>query len=244
MVSVTSDTTQSNANDWSEYPIKTWKWWCEKNNVDFKVQTTGDDRFKNPKWNKLLITDVGKEYDKVGIIDNDTMIKWDTPNIFELYDDEFCGVPDYCNLKWLLDSLTVYKVFFTGIEVDYYEYINSGVMFLNNKHLRLFEDITDFYLENKEELDNWKKGGGCDQTIINYFLVKNGIKKKLLSFDWNLLHINRKDMFMNNWQLRDDATPYFIKYGKIWHFTGFPVEQRESIMSQTWELIGGNYENN
>ena len=26
-----------------------------------------------------------------------------------------------------------------------------------------------------------------------------------------------------------------MKYGYVWHFTGFPFEQRETLMKQTWE---------
>ena len=42
-------------------------------------------------------------------------------------------------------------------------------------------------------------------------------------------------MFKHNWQLNIDPDPYFIKYANIWHFTGFPVEERENIMAQVWE---------
>ena len=83
----------------------------------------------------------GKDYDKIGIIDSDTMVKWDAPNIFELYDEEFCGVPDNSNLRWLNDSLNVYGKFFPNVTIDYYEYINSGVMFFNKEHLSFFETV-------------------------------------------------------------------------------------------------------
>ena len=33
------------------------------------------------------------------------------------------------------------------------------------------KQILDFYLDNQEELDNWNKGGGKEQTILNYHLV-------------------------------------------------------------------------
>ena len=49
-------------------------------------------------------------------------------------------------------------------------------------------------------------------------------------------------MFTHNWQLNEDNTPFFIKYAYIWHFTGFPVEDRIKIMKQTWDNYGVNYE--
>ena len=49
-------------------------------------------------------------------------------------------------------------------------------------------------------------------------------------------------MFQHNWQLKQDNTPFFIKYAYIWHFTGFPIENRTDIMKQTWELTKHLYE--
>ena len=53
--------------------------------------------------------------------------------------------------------------------------------------------------------------------------------------------MNRKDLFGNNWQLKEDDTPYFIKYGKVWRFTGMAKDQRTDLMRQTWDLVKDNY---
>ena len=50
--------------------------------------------------------------------------------------------------------------------------------FYDNKYLDVFKQVLDLYLSNQEELDNWNKGGGREQTILNYILVKNNVKKK------------------------------------------------------------------
>ena len=102
--------------------------------------------------------------------------------------------------------------------------------------------MLDFYLENREELDNWNKGGGKEQAIFNFHLVKNNVNLKLLNPEWNLISIHRKDMFSYNWQLNEDQTPFFIKYAYIWHFTGFPVEDRIKIMKKVWDTYRKNYE--
>ena len=128
------------------------------------------------------------------------------------------------------------------MEIDYNKYINAGVVFFTKKHLDVFKQVLDFYLENREELDNWNKGGGKEQTIFNFHLVKNNIDVKLLKPEWNLISIHRKDMFNHNWQLKEDTTPFFIKYAYVWHFTGFPVEDRIGIMKQVWDAYRGNYE--
>ena len=228
-------------SNYSKYCIKTWEYWCKKNNVDLIVNKTHDERFGRPTWNKELIYEIGKKYDKIGVIDSDTMIRWDTPNIFNQFTNEFCGVNDIADCNWVLNSLKVYKKFFPNISIDPMKYMNAGVIFFSNKHLKIFKQVLDFYLLNQEELDNWNKGGGREQTILNYFLEKNNVKKKFLSYAWNLLSIHRKDMFKHNWQLNLNNTPYFIKYGYIWHFTGFPIEQRINIMNQTWDIIKDKY---
>ena len=47
-------------------------------------------------------------------------------------------------------------------------------------------------------------------------------------------------MFTHNWQLNTNE-PHFIKHSNIWHFTGFPVEERENIMKQVWDNYKENY---
>ena len=241
MVAINHKSSTYKNSDYNKYSINTWKYWCDKNNVDFMVITEHDERLGKPIWNKELVYEKAIEYDKIGIVDSDTMIRWDAPNIFELYDDEFCGVIDDVNLKWVSESLKVYNKFFDDIEIDIDEYINAGVLFFDKNHLSLFKDILNFYLSNREELDNWKLGGGKEQTILNYHLKKTNFKRKFLEPCWNLLGMHKKQMFIHNWQLDEDKTPFFIKYGYIWHFTGFGIPDRINLMKQTWEIIGENY---
>ena len=70
----------------------------------------------------------------------------------------------------------------------------------------------DFYLENREELDNWNKGGGRQQTLFNFLLQINNYDVKLLPPIWNMFAMHKKDMFSHNFQDGDDKTPHFIKY--------------------------------
>ena len=36
-------------------------------------------------------------------------------------------------------------------------------------------------------------------------------------------------------------TPYFIKYGNVWKFSGFDRKMRNNLMSQTWNAIKEMY---
>ena len=49
-------------------------------------------------------------------------------------------------------------------------------------------------------------------------------------------------MFSYNWQLDEDKTPFFLKYGYVWFFNGIPKNDRTNIMKQVWDMIGGQYE--
>ncbi len=234
--------------DYKEWCFKTWQWWCKKNDVELFVldQELRDKTIMKPTWQRWHVFEVleanGIECDQVALVDIDTMIRWDAPNIFDLYHDEFCGVVDNINLKWIHDSINVYKKFFPDIIMDISSYFNAGVLFFSNKHLDVFEDILNFYMDNQHELDNWKLGGGKEQTILNYHLIKHNVRKKELIPEWNLLGMHRRDLFGYNWQLNEDKTPFFIKYGYVWHFTGFPVKDRIDIMKQVWEIFGNKYD--
>ena len=48
-------------------------------------------------------------------------------------------------------------------------------------------------------------------------------------------------MFNGNWQIPEDPTPFFIKYGNIWHFTGISLQDRIDLMKITWERFGDRY---
>jgi hypothetical protein len=54
--------------------------------------------------------------------------------------------------------------------------------------------------------------------------------------------MNRFGWFAYNWQLKEDRTPFFIKYGHLWKYSGFDRKQRTPLMQQTWDLIKHNYE--
>lgn len=241
MVAIDSNKSQFKNSDYAQYSLLSWEHWCKKNNVDFIVNREHDPRFTFPIWNKELIYKIGKGYEKIGIVDSDTIISPHAPNIFNLFaEEDFCGVGDLCDLNWLLSSIDARKQFFPNINLDIAQYFNAGVLFFGSKHLKIFEDLLTLYLNNQETIDSLK-GGGKEQTLLNYVVQNNRVKVKLLDPSWNLLSIHRKNMFAHNWQLNLDHTPYFLKYAYIWHFTGFPIEDRTRLMQRTWEIVSNSF---
>ena len=227
--------------DYSQYCINSWKAWCDKKDIDFLVIDKHDSRYKFPVWNKDIIFEiVGDKYDKIIYVDSDTMVKWDAPNPFDLYEDEFCVTIDRSSLRWILNSIDAYQQFFPDLKLDIDGYFNSGVCFFTKDHKNIFDQLINFYQENKDKLD-LIKGVGKVQTVLNFMLKKNNVKIKYLPPTWNLFSIHKKDMFKHNWQLQEDMTPFFVKYSYVWHFTGFGIEDRINLMSQVWNQYKDNY---
>lgn len=245
IVAIDSEQSQFKNSDYAQYSIASWKKWCEKNGVDLVVRTEPDGRFRFPIWAKESVYEYGKGYDMIGVVDSDTMIDLNAPNLFlELNPESFYGVNDLCDLNWLFSSIEARQKFFPDHVMDIFKYLNAGVLFFGKKHLEIFERFLNFVLENQDEI-NEIKGGGKEQTLLNFFLQTNNVDVQLLTPRWNLLSIHRKNMFTNNWQLHPtqhvdvnnpNTFPHFLRHANIWHFTGFPVEERARLMSVVWDI--------
>lgn len=249
MVAISDSSTKVDNQDYAQYSIKSWERYCKNHDIQFIcIYKNLDDRFSKPIWNKEMIFDIGRPYDKIAIVDSDTMIHPDAPNLFDFFTEEqFCGVNDICDLNWLFKSINDRQRFFPDTKMDIFTYLNAGVLFFGKKYLYIFEKLLNFYLDNKEEI-NSIDGGGKEQTLLNFTLQSENVPITLLDPSWNLLSIHRKNMFIQNWQLypefkgtvwreKPESWPHFMKYGYIWHFTGFPIEDRTYMMSVTWDLI-------
>jgi hypothetical protein len=69
----------------------------------------------------------------------------------------------------------------------------------------------------------------------NLYIKKENINKKYLDFRFNTMRLIKNDWLQHNWQLKEDETPFFIKYSYIWHFTGCSIEERSSLMLNIWD---------
>mgnify|MGYP005990052467 FL=1 len=243
MVAVNHDASKFKNSDYAQYGIKSWEAWCKKRGIDFMVVEEHNEEYSFPIWNKLDVYEKGKDYEKIAIVDSDTMVHWDAPNIFEEIGSGVYGIQDDANLRWLNDSVSNYGgEFFPNFKINLDKYINAGVVYLDNKSLSVYEKLKDFYFQNREKLDAWNKGGGREQTLFNFLLQENNYDINLLSPQWNMFAMHKKEMFSHNWQDGNDKTPFFIKYSWVWHFTGFPIEDRTNLMRETWGLVGKYYE--
>lgn len=235
-----------------EYSRKSWEFWCKRNNCEFVAFTEPIEKDltrHRVNWQKaIFVFDELKrrciDYDQICLVDSSSIIKWNAPNFFELTDRKFCGIRDTDNLNWIHKSIKGYEEFF-NYKLDSTKYINSGFIIFNESHKEFFDSFKQLYYDNVEhfcDLQDVTVKKGTEQTPINYWLQINNIEIKLdLPLPFKLTHLHRKDMLHYNWQLNEDKTAFFIKYGYIWFFNGIPKDQRSEIMKQTWEIISHNY---
>ena len=225
-----------------EFCLNTWKYWTKKNNVDLIVfnDPIEDVNHMKPTWQRWYVWELLKEnnleYDKVALVDVDTMISWDRPNFFDLITDEIGVCSDNDNIGWVQQSIYGYKEYFHNVNLDWTDYFNCGFIIMNKSHSNLCGKIINFWLENQENLrilqDTLRKG--TDQTPVNYIVKKDKTDIIYLNKKYNLTQLNRKEILQ-------DFT--FIDCGYIWHFNGFDKNWREPLMRDTWNKIKINYEN-
>jgi hypothetical protein len=239
--------------EWLDISKKTWQYWCDKNDVLFVPFETPieEDLIKfRINWQKALfvfdeLERLNIEYNQEFLVDGMNMIKWNAPNIFNLTENKFVGWRDIDNLNWVYQSKIGYKKFFDDFELDLTKYISSGLIIFNESHKSFFDSFKKLYYNKTDELvelqDKLVKKG-TEQTPLNYWLQINNIDIKTdLPLSWKFTHMHRKELYGYNWQLNNSKTPYFIKYGNVWNFSGFAKDKRTEIMSNVWNMVGHNY---
>ena len=240
--------------DYKEWCYKTWSWWCKKHNVlfvPFEEPIESDLVKFRINWQKAIfcfdeLDRRGIDYDQIYLVDGMNMIKWDAPNIFELTGHKFTAWRDTDNLNWIHTSIQGYKEFFNNYELDIIKYFSSGLIIFNESHKELFNSFKKLYYDNVDmfvKLQDEIVRKGTEQTPLNYWLQSHDCEINTdIPFTWKLTHLHRKEMFNHNWQLKEDPPPVFIKYGNIWNFSGLPKDKRTEIMTQVWNLVKHNYD--
>ena len=237
--------------EYFEYSKLSWQYWCLKNNVIFHEYTTPTmpDTYKHrvtwQRWFDLEKELSSYEWEKVLLIDASTIVRWDTPNIFELAKDQVTAFRSLENINWINQGIIGYQHLFSDVKFDLKKYINCGFQILTKEHVSFLRGLYKFYMDNLDEILRLQStiNRGTDQPIYNFLLQQYNINVNYdLSPSFFLMHMNRFNWFNHNWQLNEDKTPYFIKYGYIWVFSGFDRTQRNELMKQTWEITKHNYE--
>ena len=227
-----------------KYSIKSWKKWSKKNNCKFVLlgERIYDKSVMNPNWHKLFVFDLldndNIDYNQILIVDGDTIVHPDCPNIFELTDNKFTAVSCDGSYDWILRSIENYsKYLFDGFTFPFWKYINSGMLIINKSHKKLFDDIIQFYLDNRLTITSTQEQFhvGTDQPIINFFLHQGNIDLKILPYEFNMQDMTRKEI------LDDELT--MTKIGWVYHYNAIPdnknAEKTLYWMKKTYEKLYG-----
>ena len=237
--------------EWMLNSKTAWEFWCKKNNYELvifdepSIEDTTKYKITVQRWFDIFdFLDKKKiEYDQVCMVDASYIPKWDCPDFFELTDNKFATFQEQDNFKWVYESIQGYKRLFNNYELDILKYFHAGFVIFNKSHKSVFEKFKNMYINNIDELTHIQGTlrRGTDQTPLNYVMSMNNVDMKFLPMKYRVSHLPRKEFLSYNWQLNEDKTPFFIKYGYIWGFGGFGKRERNKILDQTWKLVRHNY---
>ena len=218
-----------------EYSTKSWAKWCEKNKFQHFVLTEpiNDLKYMNANWHKFYILEMLEneniDYDQVCIVDADTIVHPNCPNFFKETDNKFSVVQSDGCYEWVNRSISSYSRFiFEDIEIQPWNYFNSGFMVVNKSHKDFCNKVYDFYYENRDKIVSAQEQlkVGTDQTPINFLTKKFNIDLKFLPNCYNLQDMFRKTLLhipsLHTNTVLQDSLDYVFKSGWVYHFNSVP----------------------
>lgn len=228
-----------------EFSIKSWKHWCKKNNAELFVL----EDLLLPKdemsicWQRYHLFDILEandiKYDQILMVDSDTIVHPNCPNVFEMSDHKYVGVHNEGSYDWIFRSIENYsKYIFQGREIKWWEYINGGFQIVNKQHKEFFSAMIELYTTNKDAFIKMQNTyhTGTDQTPLNFMLQINDIDTKLLPYEFNMTDMTRKEILTTELTMTD--------IGWIYHFNCIPNNENDTAtldwMEKTYKYL---YEN-
>lgn len=230
---------------------KSWQYWCNNNQVQFVEYSQPLMEGHKATWTRWFdvfptLQQLKIPYDKIAVVDGSTIIKWDAPNFFEQCPQgKLTAFRSLENLNWVLQSVQGYSDLFNQYPFDITRYIDCGFQVFDESHKPFLDNLQQYYLDNYDSIMQLQSSvnKGTDQPVYNYLLQINNVEvNSELDLRYNLNHLFRFDWFNYNWQLDKDLSPFFLKYGYIWKFSGFDRARRFEFMNNVWIAISYHYE--
>jgi hypothetical protein len=151
-------------------------------------------------------------YDSIAIVDADIYIKDASPNIFdEIGSHDFAGVVERempITFKYTNKIKSYSKGQYSSLtDVDWKwnekgaEFMNMGMMLLNKSILKYLRGETPYEFIRRPEFKRFVDGLGSwkwstDQTLLNYWIKKEKMNVKNLSWKWNALYTAIDDQLL------------------------------------------------
>jgi lipopolysaccharide biosynthesis glycosyltransferase len=222
--------------------IGSWKIYANKFDIDIYIfndilqPIEGINSWENGAWSKWKgVESLITKYDKILLVDADTLVRWDCVDIFEMTKNyEFCCIKDsggYSTGIYHFKQWESHPSFtFTPNPTDYF---NTGVLlFSKNIGKIIIENINEYFIFWKKQ-KQLQKIDAVEQTAINIISQKYFYK--------DVIFLN--DMF-NDMVLCKYHDFSFINKSYIWHFTGPNMGgwgNKVNIMEQVWDCIKDQY---
>jgi hypothetical protein len=239
IVNITDPDRQSRSNPY-QYSINSWSSWCKRNDCELFILDTRifAKDVMNANWHKIFVFDLLEAnnimYDQILIVDADTIIHPDAPNIFNLTDRKYSVVRNYGSMDWVCRSYENYKKhLFPDVEYSPIDYFNSGVIIINSMHKEFYTRVQNFYHENRLNIQQLQSsyGVGTDQPILNFLTRQENIDINLMPYEWNMQDMGRFEII--------DQRLLFTDIGWIYHFCALPGgdQSTEYWMHQTYNKL-------
>jgi len=224
-----------------QYSIDSWTRWAKKNNAEVFVlkDVLLPHEDMGLCWQRYYLFDILEanniKYNQVLMIDADTIVHPDCPNFFEMTDNKFTSIHNDGSYDWVLRSIENYsKYLFDNETMPFWKYIDCGFVLVNKSHKAFFKQITDFYHNHSSTLKELEKlHVGTDQTPVNFLIHKHNIELNLLSYEYNMVDLTRKEV------LTDDLL--FTKCGWIYQYNALPNNTNNEVqyywMKKTYDYL-------
>ena len=246
----------------ASYSQATWKWWCAQRGIDFVAfdQPLGGMGYAHmpptiQRWfiPELLIRQHGTDT-RIAIVDADTMVRWDAPDIFEEAHG-FSAVRG-SDASWIARCIRAFQRFFPDVSLPWWECFNAGVVVLGEPQLDAIRAFVTFAARRWPELNSLILSGklGTDQTPLNFMLRRENVPVHFLPRPFNFVHCFPMDPILMSIEMsrvpdenvfaeKAFSRPWtfeFVELGYIWHFNNV-IALRRLVMQETWRRVRHNY---
>jgi hypothetical protein len=186
-----------------EYGINSFKNWCEKNDcelfvLDELIHPNDEMRINFHRYYAFDLLDNNNiDYDQILITDADAIIHPDCPNFFELTDRKYTVTHADGSYDWVCRSLENYsKHVFGGKTFPLWNYFNAGFQIVNKDHRYLWDELINFYFNNKDLIKNMQETFyvGTDQPIVNFIVNLSDVEIKILPYQYCMVDLYRKEI--------------------------------------------------
>jgi hypothetical protein len=250
--------------EYARYAVATWMFWCRQHDVELvlldrpQIEEPRDAELAPTIQRWIAVRRLLEERQpgtRIAMVDADTMVRWNAPDLFATAGVSFAAVRDWGAL-WIHRSIKAYQHLFPDTALPWWDYINAGMVVLGAEQLPIVRSLVDLARRRWPELRAIQESGdyGTDQTILNFLLKRANEHVTLLPPPFNCLMCFPLDHELLKLEKSEPAGCAefaskafghpenfdFIDMAYVWHFTNV-VACRRVVMEETWRRIRHHY---